>query len=503
MDDAGCMNCKDALAWAAEQLSTDEYPTNSAELLLESLLGLSRHELYASDAALTVLTKQQLKTLCQWMLERKRGKPLQYITGKTRFIDLDILCKEPVLIPRSETELLAEWAATLLKAQIGPAEVLDLCSGTGCIGLYVASHVPEAAVTLSDISEEAVLLARENAAYIACAVSNEEGALQKEPTAADNQMPGEAGAPQAISHIDVVRSDLFSGLPQDLRQKLCLITANPPYIPEHVYKTLPSEVKDYEDPRALITKDAAGLSYFFRIIDEAPQWLAPFGWVALELFEDSLTKAKQYLEQKGVWQRCEIHHDLNQRPRFITAQYNPHQESVMLFNTDTVAGLGCWATPANPAYDRIFSIKGREKHKKLPLFIPSASELSRYAGGLTQQARNLAHAHWPGGLTLIVTASKEVPREYVAADGSVALRVPEAPELVALIQRAGVPLANTSANYSGKPAVASIDEVDQGIKQAADVTLTYKAAASSIASTVIDVRGPGPYTIVREGSLRL
>ena len=156
-----------------------------------------------------------------------------------------------------------------------------------------------------------------------------------------------------------------------------------------------------------------------------------------------------------------------------------------VFPTDTVYGIG-QAVSANPdGPGLLFSIKRRPLGKVVPWLVGSASDVARYCTDVPSYVPALVEAFWPGGLTLVLRASSEVPPAYRAADGTVALRNPRSDFLLALIDRIGSPLATTSANTSGLPAPLSFAEVEPRIVEEATVTVDGGRAGGDRASTVL------------------
>jgi release factor glutamine methyltransferase len=137
-----------------------EAPSFEASLLLRHFLGLSKEELLAKDEI--EAGKSGLAALQKALDRRLKGEPLQYILGRWEFMGLPFLVGPGVLIPRGDTEVLAERAIWDIRKKEGPVSVLDLCCGSGCIGIAVAAFCERAQVTMWDISEEALKTAREN-----------------------------------------------------------------------------------------------------------------------------------------------------------------------------------------------------------------------------------------------------------------------------------------------------------------------------------------------------
>lgn len=178
------------------------------------------------------------------------------------------------------------------------------------------------------------------------------------------------------------------------------------------------------------------------------------------------------------------------------------RDGIGIFATDTVYGIGCAMRPNNPALQEIYALKQRPFTQKLPLLAPSLEAAFALANDLTEQACFLARTFWPGALTLIVDAAKTVPSEYKASDNSVAIRVPDAQALLALMKENDTILANTSANLHGQPEALSLQEVPDTLIHAATWTLDKGRLLPSKPSTIVDVRKSAQSVkIVRQGAI--
>lgn len=217
-----------------------------AVCLLEDFAGLPHG--HVPDE--TPLTPAQQDVLEQALEQRAAGRPLQYILGKWDFLTLTLEVGEGVLIPRPDTEILCEAAADRLTAVPHP-RVLDLCAGSGCVGLGLCSLCPGAAVTAVELSEEALPYLRKNVArYPAYAVT-------------------------------VRQADVLTDAPEFPDGGYDAILSNPPYIPTGDLPRLMPEVR--REPRMALDGDVDGLR-FYRVI--AAQWrrkLAPGGFCAVEV----------------------------------------------------------------------------------------------------------------------------------------------------------------------------------------------------------------------------
>ncbi len=261
-----------------------EPPRLHAELILAHVLKLPRMKLYLNfDRALSAAETDALRELV-----RRRGtrEPLQHILGSTSFCGHEIKVTREALVPRPETEQLAELGGQFLSLIQPSATALDFGTGTGCISIALAKQCPGARITALDISAEALALARFNAEQ--------------------NQVAGK---------IEWVRGDGFAALAPGSRFNL--IISNPPYIATAEIETLEPEVRDF-DPRLALDGGADGLDFYRRLANGARPLLSPGGKIMLE-FGDG-----QAAEIAGIfggekWIVEEIKSDYSQRPRILIA----------------------------------------------------------------------------------------------------------------------------------------------------------------------------------------
>ena len=241
------MNITEWLAHAAAQLAASGCPDPEidARWMAEDTLGMSRTDLkFEGDRAVSAEALAQLEA----MLERRRaGEPVQYILGSADFMGLKFQVGPGVLIPRQDTETLVEAALIALQTLGDSPSVLDLCAGSGCIGLSLASLAPHARVTLADASREALEIARRNMHALSVKAELRHG-------------------------------DLFAAVG---RERFDLIASNPPYIPRGELAELQREVQ-YE-PRLALDGGPDGLDFYRRIAGEAERHLNPGGSIYLEV----------------------------------------------------------------------------------------------------------------------------------------------------------------------------------------------------------------------------
>lgn len=259
-----------------------------AERIVGEALGLDRADLYLYSAQ--ELTAPAQAFITGAVAERLSGRPLQYILGHQHFRHLDLICREKVLIPRPETELLVEEVLAGLNdlRTLGVPLVLDIGSGTGAIALSVTYEHDVARVIAVDVSDEAIALTRENAAR--------NGQLDR---------------------VTVVQSDLFGGL-QAYRGLVDIIVSNPPYIRTSDLESLQGEVG--REPRLALDGGEDGLDFYRRIIEEAPAFLKPGGLLFFEIGFDQAAGVLAILEDKGGFKDIEVRKDYLENDRIIKAR---------------------------------------------------------------------------------------------------------------------------------------------------------------------------------------
>ncbi len=165
---------------------------------------------------------------------------------------------------------------------------------------------------------------------------------------------------------------------------------------------------------------------------------------------------------------------------------------VVVFPTETVYGIGAMAAQDCNGAQELFEIKLRDRRKAIPWLVEDASALTRYGRDVPDYAFKLAEKYWPGALTIVVPASDEVPEDFRAADGTIALRAPDNPLVRELIIATGSPLVTSSANTHTLPAPFEFSEIEERIIAAADVVLDGGPTRFHKSSTVISAIGPRP-----------
>lgn len=261
-------------------MSVSETPQFEAELLLTHVAGwnkaqlLMRLEEHFDAGTLEPLVKRRLA-----------HEPSPYILGSWEFYSLEFIVRPPLLVPRPETEHLVEIALPCIADRVG--RVLDLCTGTGCVALALARNSQPAVVWATDINETAIQVAAEN----------------------------------AVRHdvdLKLAQGDLYDALPADA-SPFDVIVSNPPYVEEGEWEGLSSDIRDYEDPDALLA-GADGLTCIRRIVEDAPSWLASGGLLALEIGESQRRSVSNLLTARG-FESVTVTRDLAGHDRIVHGRW--------------------------------------------------------------------------------------------------------------------------------------------------------------------------------------
>jgi release factor glutamine methyltransferase len=261
-------------------------PRLQSELLLAHVLKTQRLKLYLEFER--PLTDSETETLRELVKRRGNREPLQHILGSTSFCGLEIKVNYNVLIPRPETELLAEVGWKFLNGLQRPElRFLDFGTGSGCIAIALSHFSPASRGWALDKSPEALGVARENAA-----------------------------ANKAGDRLQFIESDGFANVDSSLR--FDLIISNPPYIPAAEIATLQEEVRKY-DPHSALDGGSDGLDFYRLLASEAARFLEPTGKIVVE-FGDGQENAIAGIFEKAGWEVETIINDYTARPRMLSAR---------------------------------------------------------------------------------------------------------------------------------------------------------------------------------------
>lgn len=277
------MQLRDAIHNAEQRLQTAHVgsPRMNAELLAMFVLGCDRAYLYAHSER--PLTRNEMTSYDDALSERARGVPAQYITGHQEFWGMDVIVSPAVLIPRPETEHVIETMLEL--ARDWPANnVVDVGTGSGCIALALAKEFPEARIHATEISAEALEIARANAARH-----------------------------QLDDRIQFHETDLLAGMEEGAFD---YVVSNPPYIGEREVDSVEAQVRRFE-PHLALFAGVSGLEVFARLIPEARKALQPGGWLIMEIGHSGRERVCELLKD---WKEVRITNDLQGIARVLAAR---------------------------------------------------------------------------------------------------------------------------------------------------------------------------------------
>jgi release factor glutamine methyltransferase len=266
-----------------------ETPRLDAELLLCSALGYkNRVDIYLKFEQ--PIREPELVKCRDFVRRRAQGEPVAYILGEKNFYGFDFKVSSAVLIPRPETELLAEQALRWIEEkQLTSPRILDLGTGSGCLGLTLAKKIPQSYVTLVDASAEALAIAQENAKRL-----------------------------EVSDRVQWIHSKV-----EDLRaftQPFDLIIANPPYIAPGDSRVEES-VRNFEPHMALYSEEEGAKA--LRVWSQkAASWLAPTAWMGFEMGMDQSEKMKAYFSGLSIFDSVVVLKDLAGHPRHIIGEKN-------------------------------------------------------------------------------------------------------------------------------------------------------------------------------------
>mgnify|MGYP002756052894 CR=1 FL=1 len=270
-------------------LLQESFSLNTASYLLrkqESLCKADREKVEAAGIEQTEILGK-FHSFFENFEKRRRRIPLAQILGRQSFYGLDFFVNEDVLIPRADTEclvdlVLKDYADLAKQAGFSSLNILDLCTGSGCIGISVAKHLPYQELLLVDLSEKALAVAKKNA----------------------EKHLGE--------NVTLLQSDLLT----EVRgKKFSLLLSNPPYIVSRVIPGLEREVSEYE-PKMALDGGEDGLVFYRRIAKEAKAVLLPGARLYLEIGYDQGESVKDIFKKEG-YEAVEVFPDLSGNPRVL------------------------------------------------------------------------------------------------------------------------------------------------------------------------------------------
>ena len=276
------------LTWTTDWLASrgSESPRLDAEVLLAHVRGCPRISLYtAFDTPVADAERSRFRELVK---RRGEGEPVAYLVGSKEFFSLPFAVSKGVLVPRPETEGLVVRTLDLCKAVTAP-RIIDVGTGSGAIAVTLAKHLPQAVVVATDISPEALAVARENAARHGVA-----------------------------ERIRFVECDLMAAA--EAAGPWDVIVSNPPYVREDEFESLPRDVRLHE-PKTALVSGPTGVEVVARLAAAAAESLAPGGWLLVEIGPAVAAAAETSLDAQAGLVREPTLPDLAGLPRIVQARW--------------------------------------------------------------------------------------------------------------------------------------------------------------------------------------
>lgn len=275
------------LTWTTDWLGTkgSESPRLDAEVLLAHVRGCPRIALYtAFDEPVDEAGRARFRDLVR---RRGDGEPVAYLVGRREFFSLELAVSPAVLVPRPETEGLVVRALDIARPRAAP-RVADVGTGSGAIAVALAKHLPAAGIVATDISPEALVVARAN-------------------------VERHGVAPRVALVCCDLLDDAAAAGPFDL------IVSNPPYVREDEFASLPRDVRDHEPARALVA-GPTGLEVVERLVDVAVPRLVPGGWLLVEIGPSTAAGAEACLRARSGLEAGPTIRDGAGLPRIVQAR---------------------------------------------------------------------------------------------------------------------------------------------------------------------------------------
>jgi release factor glutamine methyltransferase len=240
------LNISELLVNGKHLLKDIEDGNIKARILLEYILKLSREKIVSNPN--TEVSDNNVESYLNKINDIKNGMPIQYITNKQEFMKLNFYVDKNVLIPQPDTEILVEKAIEICNNHGNDIKILDLCTGSGAIGISIAKNIKNAKVYATDIKNTVIDIAKQNAKQ------------------------------NNVDNIEFIVSDMFENIQE---KDFDIIVSNPPYIETDVIKTLPTEVRN--EPIIALDGGKDGLKFYKIILSEYKKYLKKDGYLLLEI----------------------------------------------------------------------------------------------------------------------------------------------------------------------------------------------------------------------------
>ena len=287
------MNIKEAIKTGMNMLKEKniEDATLKSKMIMENVLGQNRQYIIVND--LNQLDYEQEKEYFFEIEKLLENNPIEYITNKKEFMNLELYVNQDVLIPRQDTEILVEEVINILQnIKAENIQILDMCTGSGAIAIALAKNVEKCIVDAVDISSGALEVVKKNIVK--------------------NKVEG---------RVNIINSDLFSKISN---KKYDLIVSNPPYIESNVIEKLDKQVQ--KEPILALDGGEDGLDFYKKIINEAPSHLKSDGYLCFEIGYNQKNAVQNLLSNSGKYQNIYCKKDLCGNDRVIIAKKSERKE---------------------------------------------------------------------------------------------------------------------------------------------------------------------------------
>lgn len=285
------MKIKELINYGKKVLSENKIEDSNiiARNLAEYILQIDRAKIITNDEKQVKEEDKHRYYLA--LIEIVQGMPIQYITNEQEFMKINFYVNENVLIPQPDTEILVEEVIKISKDIDKKISILDMCTGSGCIGISLSKNISNSYITMVDKSDKALEVAKINC----------------DKNLSDNR------------NINIIKSDMF----KNIKEKFDFIISNPPYIKTTKIKTLSKQVQ--KEPKMALDGGEDGLKFYKILINEGYKFLNDGGYLCLEIGFDQKEEVAKLIEQNGNYDSIYAKKDLAGNDRIIVASKKTHK----------------------------------------------------------------------------------------------------------------------------------------------------------------------------------
>ncbi len=285
------MKIKELINYGKKVLSENKIEDSNiiARNLAEYILQIDRAKIITNDEKQVKEEDKHRYYLA--LIEIVQGMPIQYITNEQEFMKINFYVNENVLIPQPDTEILVEEVIKISKDIDKKISILDICTGSGCIGISLSKNISNSYITMVDKSDKALEVAKINC----------------DKNLSDNR------------NINIIKSDMF----KNIKEKFDFIISNPPYIKTTKIKTLSKQVQ--KEPKMALDGGEDGLKFYKILINEGYKFLNDGGYLCLEIGFDQKEEVAKLIEQNGNYDSIYAKKDLAGNDRIIVASKKTHK----------------------------------------------------------------------------------------------------------------------------------------------------------------------------------